>query len=87
MVFDHEAQARPVGTSDVDALSVSDIDNGHPTTVDEYAARRSVVDGYPFASIETQQHMSARDPRMCDAHVGAKVTSHDEIVAGGETAP
>ena len=33
------------------------------------------------------QVVSARDPRMCDAHVGSKVTSHDQIVARGKTTP
>jgi hypothetical protein len=87
VVFDHEAQGRPVGTPDVDALTVSDIDDGHPGTIDEHTARRPVVDCYPFASIETQQRVSARDPRMGDAHVGSEVTSHDQIIARGKTTP
>lgn len=48
VVFEHEAQAWPVGTPDVDALAVSDIDDGHPGTVDEHTARRPVVDCYPL---------------------------------------
>jgi hypothetical protein len=87
VAFDHEAQPRPVGTSHVDALAVTDVDDGNPSVIDEHPRRGSVVDRHPFAAIEPQQQMCAGDQRVCHAHVGTQVTPHDHIMTGGKTAP
>ena len=83
---DLEGQTGSVRHSDVDALAITDVDHPHPATVDEHPSRGAVVDRYPFALIEAQQHVRAGELRMGNAHVGAKVTSNDDIVAWRETA-
>ena len=58
----------------------------HPATVDEHPGRRTVVDRYPFAAIESQHQMRAGDQRMGNPHVGAQVGSNDHVLACRETA-
>jgi hypothetical protein len=83
---DLEGQTWSVRLSDVDALTIADVDHPHPVTVDERPCRRTVVDRYPFASIEAQQQVCAGDQRMGNAHVGTEVASNDHIVAWREHA-
>jgi hypothetical protein len=86
VVPDLEGDPRPVGLADVDRLAVVDVDHRHPLGIDVDAVRRIVVDGDPPALVIPQQQVCARDQRVCDAQIGAQVTSHDYLAARRETA-
>jgi hypothetical protein len=77
---DLEGQLRPVGISDVDALAIVDVHHRHPAAVDESSVERTVVDRQPPALVETQQQMVARNQRVRDTHVGAKIASDHYVM-------
>jgi hypothetical protein len=54
-----EAQPRPVGIADVDALAVLYVNHRHLAAVDESPVQRTVVDRQPPALVEAQQQMRA----------------------------
>jgi len=83
---DLEGQLWPVGISDVDALAVVDVDNRYPAAVDESSVERTVVDCQPPALVEAQQQMSARNQRVGDTHVGAKIASDHHVMTRCEGA-
>jgi hypothetical protein len=83
---DEEGQPWTVRPCHIDALTVANIHQLHPATVDEHPGRRTVVDRYPFAPIEAQHQMCAGDERMGNPHVGTEVRSHDHVLAGREAA-
>ena len=82
MAADVEGQQRTVGVTEMDLLTVDDVDSRHPSSVDEDAVERTVVDGEPSALLESQHQMGARDQRVGDADVGAQVSTDDDVVAG-----
>jgi hypothetical protein len=77
---DREAQLRPVGITDVDALAVVDVDHRHPAAVDESSIERTVVDRQPPALVEPQQQMGARNQRVRDTHVGAQIAPDHHVM-------
>jgi hypothetical protein len=79
-----ETQLRPVGVANVDDLTVVDVDHRHPAPIDVSPVQRPVVDSQPAALFEAQQQMSTRNQWMCDAHIGAEITSDDHVVARGK---
>ena len=81
---DLESQLRSVGVADVEALTVVDVDRGHPPVVDVHPVEAAVVDGDPAALVEPQHKVCAGDQRMCDTDVGAKVTADNYVVARRE---
>ena len=84
MAADLEGQLRTVGVADVEALTVVDVDDGHPPAVDVHPVEAAVVDGDPPALVEPQHQVGAGDQRMCDTDVGAQVTADDDVVARRE---
>ena len=81
---DLETQLRPIGIADVEVLTVLQVNGGHPTVVDVHPVEAAVVDGDPPALVEPQHKVCARDQRVCDTDVGAKVASDDNVVARRE---
>ncbi len=86
MPTDLEGQLRPVRVADVDDLAVVQIGGRYPAPVDVHAVEAAVVDGDPPALIEPQHQVCPRDQWVCDADVGAKVATDDDIVSSGEGA-
>ena len=78
---DLESQLRTIGVADVETLTVVQIDRGDLPVVDVHPVEAAVVDGDPPALVETQHEVRARDQRMCDADIGAKIASDDYVVA------
>jgi hypothetical protein len=81
-----EGQLWPVGISDVDGLAVVDFDDRHPAAVDESSVEGTVVDRQPPALVEAQQQMGARNQRVRDTHVGAKIASDHHVITRCEGA-
>jgi hypothetical protein len=81
---DLETQLRPIGVADVEVLAVLEVDGGNPPIVDVHPVEAAVVDGNPTALVEPQHQVRARDQRMCDADIGAKVAADDYVVARRE---
>jgi hypothetical protein len=69
---DLETQLRPIGVTDVEVLTVLQVDGGNPPIVDVHAVEAAVVYGDPSALVEPQHKVRAGDQRMCDTDVGAK---------------
>jgi hypothetical protein len=86
MPADLEAQAGPVGVADVGLQAVVNVDRRHPAPVDVQPVEAAVVDCDPAALVESQHQVGARDQRVCDADVGAKVTPDHNVVAWRERA-
>jgi hypothetical protein len=80
VVSDCEGQQRPVRVSDVDALTVMDIDYRHLPAVGERPVEGTVVDRQPPALIEAQQQMSTRNQGVRDADVGPQIAPHYHVV-------
>jgi hypothetical protein len=51
---DLESQLRPIRVADVEALTVVDVDGGHPPVVDVHPVEAAVVDGDPAALFKPQ---------------------------------
>jgi hypothetical protein len=81
---DLETQLRPIGIADVDVLTVLQVNGGHPAVVDVHPVEAAVVDGDPPTLVEPQHEMRARDQRMGDSDVGAKIAADDYVVARRE---
>jgi hypothetical protein len=86
VVSDREGQQRSVRVSDVDALTVMDIDHRHLAAVGERPVEGTVVDRQPPALVEAQQQMSTRNQGVRDAHVGSQIASHHHVVTCREGA-
>jgi hypothetical protein len=83
---DLEGQLWPVGVTDVDGLAVVDVDHRHPAAADESSVERTVVDRQPPALLEAQQQMVARNQRVRDTHVGAKIAPDHHVMTGRKSA-
>jgi hypothetical protein len=81
---DLETQQRTIGIADVEGLTVVQVDRRDLPVVDVHPVEAAVVDGHPPALVEPQHKVCARDQRVCDADVGAKIATDDNVVARRE---
>jgi hypothetical protein len=82
---DLETQLRAIGIADVEALTVLQVNGWDLPVVDVHPVEAAVVDGDPPALVEPQHKVCARDQRVCDPDVGAKVAADDNVVARRES--